>query len=93
VKTEVFSWRLSTALKSQLEREARLRKTSVAALLDDAARTLLARDNGDLNEEDEQTRLRQAAEKWIGSVELPWTNASGRVSEIVRDKLRARRAQ
>ena len=33
MKTEVYSWRLSSFLKSDLEREARLRRLSLSALL------------------------------------------------------------
>jgi hypothetical protein len=38
IKTEVYSWRLSQEVKTELEREARRRKISVAALLEEAAR-------------------------------------------------------
>ena len=37
MKTEVYSWRVSTDIKTGLEREARRRKLSLAAVLDLAA--------------------------------------------------------
>jgi hypothetical protein len=41
MKTEVYSWRVSTNVKAGLEREARRRKTSVSAILDMAAQEWL----------------------------------------------------
>jgi len=47
MKTEVYSWRLSEELKSDLEREAYLRKVSVSSLLEMAVREWLKRSNTD----------------------------------------------
>lgn len=64
MKTEVYSWRLSTNLKANLEREARRRKTSVSALLDLAAQEWLTKCSGESRDDDkEQQRLRRAATK------------------------------
>ena len=41
MKTEVYSWRVSSDLKPDLEREAHSRKASLASLLDTAAREWL----------------------------------------------------
>ncbi len=41
-KTEVYSWRLSTELKTQLEAAARDEKTSVGAILERVVREWLA---------------------------------------------------
>ncbi|HWD98530.1 MAG TPA: hypothetical protein VG345_05825 [Bryobacteraceae bacterium] len=38
MKTEVYSWRVSSDIKTALDREARRRKISVSAALDLAAR-------------------------------------------------------
>ena len=43
MKTEVYSWRVSTELKTGLEREARRRKISLAAALDIAAHEWLTK--------------------------------------------------
>lgn len=53
-------------LKSELEREARLRKASIAALMDSAVRNWLRRTNVGPAEADEQRRLHRAAAASIG---------------------------
>jgi hypothetical protein len=89
MKTEVYSWRLSSDLKSGLEAEARRRKISLSALLDQIASEWLR--NGRAKQDDdeaEQARLHAAAEKYIGTVPLglgPYTNK--RVHEIICDNL------
>ena len=93
MKTEVFSWRISSGLKSKLELEARIRKQTVTAFVDEAVRDRLARKSNAGDEEARQIEIRKAAEELIGSVDLPWPNASERVGELVRAKLRARRAR
>jgi predicted transcriptional regulator len=89
MKTEVFSWRVSPELKSQLEREAGARKVPVSAILDEAARKWLR----DAIEEDEehQRRLHAAASAIIGSVRIgggPYTNET--VRAIIGKKLEKR---
>ena len=49
MKSEVYSWRVSTELKSGLEREARRRKISVSAVLDLAAREWLKTGGADID--------------------------------------------
>jgi hypothetical protein len=93
MKTQVFSWRVSSSLKSELEREARLRKTTVTALLEEAARASLMGSGEGRDDADRQLEIRQAAERCMGTVALPWTNASERVSELVREKVSRRRAR
>ena len=53
MKTEVYSWRVSADLKTDLEREARRRNISLSAALDLAAQEWLAKHNGD---EDDDAR-------------------------------------
>ena len=67
MKTEVYSWRVSTDLKTGLEREANRRKTSLAAVLDAAARELLNRSGIDDEGGEEQARLQEAARKCFGA--------------------------
>ncbi len=43
MKSKVYSWRVSTELKTKLEREARRRKTSFSDILDLAAREWLTK--------------------------------------------------
>jgi len=88
MKTEVYSWRVSTELKSDLEREARRRKVSVSAVLDRAAREWLRSVRSTADDEEEQRRLHRAAEKFIGAIEGGDPTRSERVSEIVRQRVR-----
>ncbi|MCU1325663.1 MAG: hypothetical protein JWN34_1033 [Bryobacterales bacterium] len=93
MKTQVFSWRVSSGLKSELEREARLRKTTVTALLEEAARACLVDSGEGPDDAERQLEIRQAAERCFGTIELPCGDASERVSELVREKMSRRCAR
>jgi hypothetical protein len=89
MKAEVYSWRVSTDLKTGLEREARRRKLSVSAVLDLAARDWLKNTgagNGSDEDEAEQRRLHLAAAKFLGV----FAGGDGRRSENVRQLVRRR---
>lgn len=86
MKTEVYSWRVSTELKTGLEREAKQRKVSLSAVLDLAARDWLAKNRADEDEE-EQRRLHAAAAKSFGTISGPGGRRSERVRELVRERL------
>jgi len=66
MKNEVYSWRVSSDLKSELEREARMRKTSVAAIVDSAVRNWLQNNTVYPAEDAEQRRLHRAAGECFG---------------------------
>jgi hypothetical protein len=66
MKTEVYSWRVSAELKSDLECEARRRKTTVAAVLNLAAREWLKNSRA-ANDDTEQQRLHEAAAKCLAA--------------------------
>lgn len=88
MKTEVYSWRVSSDIKTGLEREARRRKISVSAALDLAAREWLLRTSM-ANEDDEgQYRLKKAASKWLGALAGGDAQRSEKVSQTVRQRLR-----
>ena len=90
MKTEVYSWRVSTDLKTGLEREARRRKVSLSGLLDLAAREWL-KNNGWENEgEDQQRRLHQAASKCLGAFAGGDAGRSENVRRTVRRRLRGK---
>ena len=77
MKTEVYSWRLDADLKEELEAEARRRKKSVGALLDQYAREGIHKAHKRRFDESEEARIRARVEKAIGSVSLglgPYTN-------------------
>jgi hypothetical protein len=91
MKAEVYSWRVSTDLKTDLEREARRRKLSLSSVLDLAAREWLnnaAEGNGD---EEEQRTLHQAAERLLGAFEGGDPHRSENVRLAVRQRLRGNR--
>jgi hypothetical protein len=91
MKTEVYSWRVSTELKTGLEREARRRKISLSAALDLAAQEWLKK-NGQDDDAAEQRRLHAAAAKAIGTIEGDRGDAEN-VGEIVRQRIRQRHAR
>jgi post-segregation antitoxin (ccd killing protein) len=67
VKTEVYSWRVSRQLKSELERQARHRKVSVSSLLEEATRKWLKESAATLDDDESQRKLHAAAEKCLGA--------------------------
>jgi hypothetical protein len=90
MKTEVYSWRVSTDLKAGLEREARRRKMSVSAVLDLAAQDWLRKSSADNNDDEEQRRIRHAASKCFGVLASGEARRSESVSQAVRQRLRRR---
>jgi|RifCSP13_1_1023834.scaffolds.fasta_scaffold511535_1 hypothetical protein len=91
-KSEVYSWRVTPALKAQLEAAAREEKTSVALLLERMARDWLEAHMPD--DAEEQRRLHRRARAAIGTVSVGGpsaTNANVRavMGEILEKKYRA----
>jgi hypothetical protein len=84
MKSEVYSWRVSTDLKTGLEREARRRRISVSAVLDLAARDWLNKGQGD----EQQPRLHKAASKCFGSLASGNAHRSENARQAVRQRLR-----
>jgi hypothetical protein len=83
MKTELYSWSVSADLKSALEREARRRKVSLSAVLDQAAKEWLLK-SGAGNDDDEQRRLQRAASKCFGAFASGDTRRSESVNQLVR---------
>lgn len=90
-KSEVYSWRVSSERLQGLERAARLRKRSVASLLDEIAAEWLAANRPDADER----RMREAAEACIGSFSSGdptlSRSASARVRGIILTKFDSER--
>lgn len=86
MKTEVYSWRLSEELKSDLEREARLRKLPLASVLDLAVRDWLKKSGDAIAGDDAQRQLHAAAADCLGVL----AGGDPRRSEAVRDTVRKR---
>lgn len=90
MKTEVYSWRLSPRLKTDLEEAARAERKSVAELLEQIARDWLERSSGrGENEDDRQQNLRAAAMKFVGTIQ---GDNPGR-AENARSEVRSRIAR
>jgi hypothetical protein len=84
-KTEVYTWRVSTALKAGLEEAARAQQRSVAELLDE----LVAKHLEGVRRETEperQRRLHEQAAVFAGRI----TGRDSRRAERSRDLIRAR---
>ena len=86
MRTEVYSWRVSSELKSELEREARLRKASMSSVLDLAVREWLKKRTANIGEDEEQRRLQEAASSCLGA----FAGRNSRRSENARATIRER---
>ena len=85
MKTEVYSWRVSSDVKAELKREARRRRVSLAAILDLAARELLNKSEVGHGDDQEQTRLQEAAAQCFGAFEGTDVHRSENTRQGVRN--------
>ena len=91
MKTEVYSWRISPDLKTDLEAEARRENLSVSALLDRLACGWLAERRSQLGtDEAVQARLHRAAEKLFGAIRGGGAARAESVRTLVRERLKRR---
>ena len=93
MKTEVYSWRLTDELKSDLEREARLRKLSVSSVLDLAVREWLKKSALDVAGDAAQRELHKAADGCLGVLAGRNRHRAEAAREAVRKRLRRRHAR
>lgn len=93
MKTEVYSWRVSPDLKTDLEREARRRKISLSAALDLAAQDWLKKRDGDPNDAARQQHLQRAAAACFGKFAGGNSGRSESARQAVRDRLRRKHAR
>jgi hypothetical protein len=93
MKTEVYSWRLSSELKSDLERQARLRKVPVSSILDNAVREWLQKNNGDTASDEAQRRLHAAAARCFGTFAGGDSHRAEKAGDQIRRRLRRRYAR
>lgn len=94
MKSEVYSWRLSSKMKSELEEAARRENESVSRLLARIVVTWLAEArsrNGD--EHEEQRRLHAAAARTFGAIRGGNPRRSEQVRNAVGNRLATRRAR
>jgi len=92
MKTEVYSWRVSRGLKSDLQREARLRKVPVSALLEEAARKWLKESTARIADDKNQRKLHAAAEACFGAFSGGPPSDAASVRRIIRRRLARRHA-
>ena len=91
-KSEVFSWRVSPALKARLEDAARRERTTVSRLLEKIVQDHLR--NRDVAwDDEEQARIRARAMRFVGSIAGNDPTRSSRVSELVRARLLRKHAR
>jgi hypothetical protein len=88
MKTEVYSWRVSTEIKTSLERAARRRKVSLSAVLDMAAQEWLMKSGSEDDDDERQRRLQKAASECFGVFASGDSRRSETAGEAVRQRLR-----
>ena len=84
----MYSWRLSSELKSDLEREAPLRKMSISAVLNPAVREWLKQSAVHLDHDEGQRRLHEAASKCLGGFADRNSRRAERARQRVRERMR-----
>jgi hypothetical protein len=90
MKTEVYSWRVSSELKSDLERAARDRRVPLSSVLEEAARKWLAESAASVSDDEAQRKLHAAAEPFIGTLSGLHTADAQSVRKVVRRRLARR---
>ena len=90
-KTEVYTWRVSSAMKARLEEAARSANRSVAQLLDEIVAERLNA-TGHATESDHQRRLHTRAARFLGCMAGDVARRSERSRELVRARLKRRHA-
>ena len=90
MKSEVYSWRVSTEVKTSLERAARNRKVSLSSVLDTAAREWLAKAAAEGDDDELQRTLHTNAAESLGVLASGNARGSETVREAVRSRLRQR---
>lgn len=93
MKTEVYSWRVSADLKTDLEREARRRRISLSAALDLAAQEWLQKHDTDQDDTARQQRLQRAAAACFGKFASGNPRRAESARQAVRERLRRKHAR
>lgn len=90
-KSQVYSWRLSPRLKSDLEEAARAEQKSVAELLEQIAEEWLLRGRPQNDDEEERQRsLREAAMRFVGTIEGTNPDRAANARAEVRSRIARR---
>jgi hypothetical protein len=89
-KTEVYSWRITSATKTAIENQARREGTTVSALLDRITTEWIESRRGHTDDNAEQIRLHAGVQKTIGTIAGGNPKRAERARENVRKRLRRR---
>jgi hypothetical protein len=87
MKTNIYSLRMSSDIRRDLEREARRRKVKVSQVIHTALREWLTQNQRDFTGDEEQKRLHAVAERMIGVSRGKDPNRSANVSKTMRESL------
>jgi hypothetical protein len=94
MKTEVYSWRVSAARKTDLESEARREGTSMAELLERITADWLQQRRTSRNgEEAEQAALRRRVMATVGTIRGGDPSLATRAREVVRERIARKHAE
>jgi hypothetical protein len=90
MKTEVYSWRVSSDLKSDLERAARNRRVPLSSILEEAARKWLIESAASVSDDENQRKLHADVEPFIGILSGLHPADANSVRKVVRRRLARR---
>jgi predicted transcriptional regulator len=93
MRSEVYSWRLSSELKSDLERAARLRKVPASAILEIAVRDWLQKACTDTDGDEVQSALQAEVASCLGVFAGRHPRRAETARELIRKRLARRRAR
>lgn len=88
MKTEVYSYRMSSRRKVELRHAARQHKVKIARIIDMALDDWFARQKNEVAGDEEQKRLHSIAERYFGVVKGKDPRRSASVSKLMRQSLR-----
>jgi predicted transcriptional regulator len=91
-KTEVYSWRLTPALKASLEEAARRDRRSVSQVLEEVVTDHLARARPG-SDAATQRRLHAKAHRFAGRISGTDPGRAANARRLIRQRLRRRRAR
>lgn len=93
-KSEVYSWRVSPALKTSLEEAARRGGRSISQLLDEIVASHLAGPGGgSASDAEEQRRLHESAARLAGRIAGRNPERAASAGRLVRSRLRRLRGR
>jgi hypothetical protein len=93
MRSEVYSWRLSSELKSDLERAARLKKVPASTILDIAVRDWLQKARTDPAGDEVQSALQAEVASCLGVLAGRNPRRAETARELIRKRLATRRAR